>query len=279
MLAELDTSKSDAYGTMTHLRETALITGGSSGIGHAMAKEFAARGCDLILVSDEKQRLADVKREIERDHGVTVEILHVNLAQQNAAQKLYTECAQRDYTISILINNAGIFSFGETVEGDVDRGIAMLNLHVITPSILAALFGKEMKSRRHGYIVFISSISAYRAFPGISFYGATKRYLLDFAKSMRCELAEYGVSVTCICPGAVATDLYSRAKIRVNMDLASKLGVMSAPDRVARLGVDAVFKKKAVYIPGVFNKAAVGFSIVVPQMLIDMLKAKTGYLK
>jgi short-subunit dehydrogenase len=268
-----------ARSIMNHSKDTALITGGSSGIGYAMAKEFAARGCDLVLVSDEEERLADVKGEFERDYAVMVQVIHMNLAQQYAAQQLYAECARRNLEISILVNNAGLFSFGETVEVDLDRSVAMLNLNVITPSILAVLFGSDMKRRGRGYIVFVSSISAYRAFPGISFYGSTKRYLLSFAQSMRCELADTGVSVTCICPGATATDLYDRAEVPVNMNLALKLGVMSTPDRVARLGVDAMFKKRAICIPGVFNKVAVGVSVVMPQLLIDLIKAKTGYLK
>jgi short-subunit dehydrogenase len=264
---------------MNSSKDVALITGGSSGIGYAMAKEFAARDCDLVLVSNEEVKLAEVKEEIERDFAVTVQVIHMDLARQNAAQELRAQCARQDLEISILVNNAGFFSFGETVDVDVDRGIAMLNLHVITPSILATLFGRDMKARGRGYVVFISSISAYRAFPGVAFYASTKRYLLNFAKSMRSELADTGVSVTCICPGATATDLWDKAKVAIDMDLASKVGVMGTPDRVARLGVDAVFEKRAVCIPGLFNKAAVGVSVVIPQLLIDLIKEKTGYLK
>jgi short-subunit dehydrogenase len=259
--------------------ETALITGGSSGIGYEMAKELASRGCNLILVSNEEEKLLKVKDEFEREYHVTVTPICMNLALQNAAEELYAECVRQEFQVSILINNAGMFFFGQTVKTDINQGKMLLNLHVVTPSILSVLFGRGMKERRHGYIAFMSSISAYKDFPGISFYGSTKRYLMSFAKSLRCEMKEYGVSVTCLCPGATATNLYSTTKAPVTIDLALKIGIMTTPDKVARKGLDAIFHKKATYIPGIINKIMVLIAVLMPQRIIDFINTRTKFLK
>jgi uncharacterized protein len=260
-------------------KETALITGSSSGIGYELAKEFAARGCDVVLVSNESEKLEQVKAQIERDYRVTAHVIPMDLARQQAAEDLFAECRRRGLVITILVNNAGMFFFGEAVMAQIERAIMLLNLHVITPTMLAVLFGRQMKERGHGYILFISSISAYKAFPGISFYGSTKTYLMNFAKSLRSEMKSYGVFVTCVCPGATATNLYDAAKTPVNMDLALKTGIMATPDKVARHAVDSLFKKKAVTIPGVINKIMVLIALLIPQWVIDFIKERTRFLK
>jgi short-subunit dehydrogenase len=266
-------------GKMNFENELALITGASSGIGYEMAKELASRGCNLVLVSNEKEKLLTIKGEFERDYHITVNQLCMDLARQNAAEELYEACKTQGLQVSILISNAGMFFFGQTVKTDVTRGKMLLNLHVVTPSILSVLFGRGMKERRHGYIAFMSSISAYKDFPGISFYGSTKRYLMSFAKSLRSEMKEYGVSVTCICPGATATNLYNAAKAPVNLDLALKTGIMMRPDKVARKGLNALFHKKATYIPGIINKIMVLIAVLTPQFLIDFINTRTKFLK
>jgi short-subunit dehydrogenase len=111
----------------------------------------------------------------------------------------------------------------------------MLQLHVVTPSLLARYFARDMRARRRGHILFVSSISAWRDFPGIAWYGSFKRYLRSFAASLREELRIWGVNVTCLVPGAVATSLYDRTAIPVQT--AVKYGVMRDPVRVAKAGV------------------------------------------
>ena len=81
----------------------------------------------------------------------------------------------------------------------------MLQLHVVTPSLLCSRFARDMRARRSGHILVVSSISAWRDFPGISYYGSSKKYLRGFARALRSELSVYGVNVTCLAPGATAT--------------------------------------------------------------------------
>lgn len=103
----------------------------------------------------------------------------------------------------MLVNNAGMYRFGETL--DIDNGFTtkMLALHVLTPTRLCLLFGQDMRRQRHGYILNMSSVTAWLAYPGINVYGATKRYLKNFSRGLHTELRDYGVYVTAVCPGAV----------------------------------------------------------------------------
>lgn len=111
----------------------------------------------------------------------------------------------------------------------------MLYLHVTTPTQLCYYFGQEMKKRRHGYILNMSSLSCWLPYPGITLYASTKRYLKSFSRGLRSELLDYGVSVTVLCPGAVATNLYNLSD---NLKtLAIRLGIMMRPEKLAKKGL------------------------------------------
>ncbi len=117
-----------------------------------------------------------------------------------------------------------MFFFCETLQAKANIVEKMLYLHVTTPTQLCYYFGQEMKKRRHGYILNMSSLSCWLPYPGITLYASTKRYLKSFSRGLRSELLDYGVSVTVLCPGAVATNLYNLSD---NLKtLAIRLGIM-----------------------------------------------------
>jgi hypothetical protein len=133
-----------------------------------------------------------------------------------------------------------------------------------------------MRERRRGHILIVSSISAWRDFPGISYYGASKKYLRGFARSLRSELSVYGVNVTCLAPGATATNLYDRKTVPV--ERARRLGVMMEADAVAAAGLRAMFAGKAECVPGLQTRAmALGASLT-PQWTIDLLRRHAPWL-
>src|SRR5690554_3275751 len=109
-----------------------------------------------------------------------------------------------------------------------------------------------MRQRKRGFILNNSSIAAYKAFPGIGYYGASRSYIKSFTRSLRTELKFYGVHVTCLCPGATATNLYDPNVIDV--ELGKKIGIMMSAEKVAKLGVKGLFKNKAVVVPGFVTK-------------------------
>ena len=134
-----------------------------------------------------------------------------------------------------------------------------------------------MRARGRGHILIVSSISAWRAFPGISYYGSSKAYLRSFAQALRSELAVYGVQVTCLAPGATATGLYSSTSVPVAM--ATRLGVMMDAEAVAAAGLRAMFRGEAQCVPGVLARAMAVASTWTPQPVVDWLRRRAPWLR
>jgi uncharacterized protein len=254
----------------------ALVTGACSGIGKEIARELARRGHPLLLVSNRESELATVACELATEYGVKAEAVQMDLARPDAALALYEEVGRRGKQVEILVSNAGMFFFGEVTETDPVRAETMLQLHVVTPSLLARYFGREMRSRRRGHILFVSSISAWRDFPGVAFYGSSKRYLRSFSTALREELRVWGVNVTCLAPGAVATALYAQTGVPV--ETAVKFGVMKQPSQIARAAVEGMFRGKAEVVPG-FSARLMAFAMAhTPGWAVRLIRGHTRFL-
>jgi short-subunit dehydrogenase len=255
----------------------ALVTGACSGIGLAMARILGARGHALVLVSNRAAEIERAAAEIRAAHGVAAHPIAMDLARPEAAAELYEAVRALGIEVDILVNNAGMFFFGEAADASPERAAAMLQLHVVTPSLLCTRFARDMRARRRGHVLIVSSISAWRDFPGIGYYGSSKKYLLGFARALRSELSTYGVNVTCLAPGATATGLYDPAVVPV--DLARRLGVMMDAERVAEAGIDAMFRGDAVCVPGTLTRAMLLGAVLVPQAAIDLLRRHAPWLQ
>lgn len=251
--------------------ETALVTGACSGIGLAMARELASRGFTLVLVSNRPDALSAAAATIAADFGAAVRAIPMDLARPDAAIALHAAVAERGLAVDALVNNAGMFFFGEVADIAPERAAAMLGLHVVTPSLLCALFGRDMRARRRGRILIVSSISAFRDFPGIAHYGATKRYLRSFASSLRSELGVWGVSVTCLAPGATATSLLG-LPADAPLRLLQRTGLVMDPADVARRGIDAMLRGDDLVVPGPINRAMTFLAERTPQRAIDAIR-------
>lgn len=255
---------------------TALITGGSSGIGYAIAHELAGRGYNLVLVSNQEEKLYEVCEELSIQHKIKALPFYIDLAETGAAQKLYDWCRLEKIEIDVLVNNAGIFLFGEVVETNPEKAAQMLTLHCSTPALLCTLFGRDMKKRRSGHILNISSLSAFMPYPGIGFYSSTKQFLKSFSRSLRTEMIDYNVNVTCICPGAVSTQLFELSE--ADHKKAINLGVMMPAGKSAKKAVNAMFKRKSTLIPGFINRVFLLIVYLVPQSIILLIRRHSRFL-
>lgn len=262
--------------SILHNHPMALVTGACSGIGKALAVQLAHRGYGLVMVSNRTQPLAEAAAQIRAASGVPVHEVMLDLARPEAAEELVQAVRAAGHEIDVLVNNAGIFFFGEVADTDPLKARALLQLHVVTPSLLCAYFGREMRARGRGHILIVSSLSAWRDFPGIALYGSSKKYLRGFARALRCELAVYGVNVTCLAPGAVATGLYDQTSVPVAR--ARRLGVMMDADAVARAGLRALFARKAECMPGWLNRGLALLSLLTPQWIIDLIRRRAPWL-
>jgi hypothetical protein len=257
-------------------RRVALVTGGCSGIGKAIARRLGSMGYELVLVSQRPEELRAAAEEIAAAFGTAAHPLPLDLARPEAAAELYRAVRSRGLEVDVLVNNAGMFFFGEAADASLPQANALLQLHVVTPSLLCTLFGRDMRARRSGHILVVSSIAAWRDFPGIGYYGSSKKYLRGFARSLRSELGVYGVNVTCLAPGATATALYDPSVVPVG--LARRLGVMMDADRVAEAGLRALFARKAECTPGLVTRSMLIAAAIAPQWLIDLLRRRAPWL-
>ena len=246
----------------------ALVTGASSGIGLQYATQLARDyHCDLLLVSNQEKELNEVAADLAAKYGVKTVAKYADLSKQDAAEQLFAWTQENNYTVDILINNAGVFFFNPYCETNMKRIELMLNLHVVTVAKLTRLFGEAMinreltdeeksqricrKPRRKGYILNMSSMSAWMAMPGIQTYNATKVFIYNFSKSIWYELKPKGVNITVMAPGAVDTALFGLApNLR---KLAVALTVSIPPEKLVKRALRKMFRGKKADTPGVIN--------------------------
>jgi len=250
----------------------ALVTGGSSGIGFAYAEVMAAKGYNVLIVSNREDLNLQCQQLLQDKYPVQIETLNQDLAVPEAAQQVYDYCHEHDLEVEVLINNAGMFYFKAAVETPVPLENTMLQLHVTTPTLLCTLFGKDMKEHRKGYILNAASICGYMSFPTIATYESTKRYVRTFSRALNFELSGYGVKVCCVSPGAVDTDLYNLdKKLRKRL---CKWGIMLTPEQVAKRGVRALFHGRKSIVPGGINYFILFLVAIVPDFIVNIVKRK-----
>jgi len=255
----------------------ALVTGASSGIGLEISKELAGRGYPLLMVSNEEENLNRAAAEIQDAFHVNAKPLYMDLAENSAAQKLYDYCAVNSIIVEILVNNAGIFFFKDIVKTAPQRIETVINLHIHTPAMLCRLFAEQMvRENRKGYILNISSIASQMMMPGITMYSSTKSFLRCFSRSMRNEVYDQGIGITTICPGAAATGLYNLSPRYIKLGIF--LGIIIHPERLARIAVKKMFKRKAEVIPGWFiNRLFIFLVNAIPEALVRRIKRAIRY--
>lgn len=229
----------------------ALITGASSGMGLEYARQLAAGGHDILLVSNQQEQLIQVTADIVDEFGVNAVPRYEDLSSEAAAQNLLEWTLEAGYEVDTLICNAGMFFFKELRPENMSLVETMIQLHVATNTRLCILFGNEMKRRGTGSILIVSSMVASLPAPGIAIYSASKAYLKNFGKSLHYEMKPYGVKVTTVCPGAVATPLY-RLKPSI-MKLGVKAGVIWTPQRLVRRALNALHQGRTCIKPGFMN--------------------------
>ena len=229
----------------------ALVTGGRSGIGLEFSRQLAAKGYDLIIVSNSREQLDAVCAPIAEEYGVRVIPRLQNLATGNAAEELMEWCDSQSVLPDILINNAGMFYFKELSPELMGKAEVMIGLHVTTPTKMCILFGDRMKQRGSGRILLVASMAARIPAPGIQVYSATKAYLRSFGESLSFELKPYGVTVTTLCPAAVATPLYGLKKGLLNFGVAIR--VIHTPQWLVRKALKGLFRGRRLMKPSIMN--------------------------
>jgi len=210
----------------------ALVTGASSGLGDAFARRLAAAGMNLVLVARREDRLRKLADELGGRHGVKTRIVPADLSREDFLPAVAQ--ATGDLQIGLLVNNAGIGTAGPFLDGDLDGHLALLHVNNRAPLVLAHHFGRLMRTRRRGGMIFIASILGLAGVPDLSDYAASKAFDLVFAEGLARELARDGISVLAVCPGATRTDFWP-----AGVDTAA----LMSPDAVVDVAVRKLGRK------------------------------------
>lgn len=188
------------------MKNTALITGASSGIGKELAIIHASKGGDLIIVARRKDKLKSLKEEITKTYQVKVEIIVKDLTQPNAPKEIYDEVNQLGIQVDYLINNAGFGGHGKFHERKWEEDLSMINLNIIALTALTRFFLPDMVKRNSGRILNVSSTASFMPGPLQAVYFATKAYVTFFSNAIAEELHDTKVTVTALLPGATETE-------------------------------------------------------------------------
>ena len=249
----------------------ALVTGASSGIGLEFARQLAARGYNLLIISNVLE-INDAADSIHRDYpSLSVIPLVMNLSRQSSARELYEYTRAEEIEIEVLVNNAGVYHDIDILDDSEAFTSLILNLHMYTPAMLCYLFGQEMRERKHGYILNVCSVTSKIVAQRLGTYASTKSFLSAFTRSLHIELKPYGVYVTDVSPGAVDTGLFS---IPQWVTKAGKcLGIIASPQILVRRALRALFHGRSkVTVPAVFWHILTFIILLIPTCVLRLIR-------
>lgn len=192
---------------------TALVTGGTSGIGAAFARALAARGDDLVLVARDAGRLAGMATELTDAHGIEVEVMSADLGDRDDVLRVAARLQSTEQPIDLLVNSAGFGVPYALTHADTAPHEHAIDVMIRAVLMLGASAGRAMKARGQGSIVNVSSTAGFVTMGG---YSAIKAWVTVYSEGLANELRGSGVQVTALCPGWVRTEFHERADIRTS---------------------------------------------------------------
>lgn len=265
----------------------ALVTGASSGIGlryaTALARDYKY---NVLLVSNQEKELVTAAAQVAA-FGVETKTLYINLAEQDAADRVYAFCHDNRLDIEVLVNNAGILIFDAFRQTDPRKIETLLMLHIVTMTKLCRLFAADMVNHKsqitipsdrfpkeirnhksqNGYILNMSSMSAWMAMPSISCYNASKSYVLNFSKALWYELRRHNVRVLAVTPGSTDTGLLPFGPVFGK--ILRFFGITMSPEKLVSRALKVLFfRRKKTCMPGAWNYIIVPIINHLPDWLV-----------
>jgi uncharacterized protein len=228
---------------------TALITGGTSGIGAGFARALAERGDDLVLVARGAERLAASAEALTQRYAVSVETMSADLSVRADVLQVAERVSSQESPIDLLVNNAGFGIRARLTDADLSPHDEAIDVMIKAVLILAGSAGRAMRERGRGTIINVSSTAG---FVSLGNYSAIKAWVLTYSESLANELAGSGVQVTVVCPGWVRTEFHDRAKINAG-SIPKQLWLDT--DRVVADCLSDVAAHKVISIPSMRFRA------------------------
>jgi short-subunit dehydrogenase len=224
--------------------QRALVTGASSGIGAAFARELASRGANVVLVARSHDKLTALAQELSDEFGVTADVAVADLAEPSAANRLASELSGRGLQVDILINKAGFGLFAPLDEADGGVLADMIRLNVAALVDLTRLYLPAMFERDRGAIINVGSTAAFQPVPDMAVYGATEASVLSFTEALWAETRGTEVRVSAICPGSTETAFFDVAGEN------AQVGRRIPPEGVVNAALRAVDRRDSTTVTG-----------------------------
>ena len=229
------------------MKNVALITGASTGIGKEFANIHAEKGGDLIIVARSKDKLEKIKTELEKKYSVEVLVIAKDLGLSEAPKEIYEEIKSTGIEINFLINNAGFGGIGKFHEREWEQDLAMINLNIVALTALTRFFLPDFVKRNEGKILNVSSTASLMPGPLQAVYFATKAYVTFFSNAIAEELYDTNVTVTNLMPGATETEFAAVS----GMDKTDMFEKAVGARGVAEDGYSGMIKGKLDVISGI----------------------------
>ncbi|MBU7015396.1 MAG: SDR family oxidoreductase [Theionarchaea archaeon] len=227
----------------------AIITGSSSGLGEAFARNLALQGYNLVLVARREERLFALSTELQTDYLVKAEIVVADLTRESDIARVEARISDLEQ-VDMLINNAGFATTGTFAETDLDGQLKMIALHIVAPTRL--IHAALPKMEKGGSIINVASIGAFVKVPENVTYCATKAYLAAFSETLQLELKEKGIRVQALCPGFTMTEFHERIEGFDRSVIPQFLWM--TPGDVAKESLEALERGSVLCIPGFRNR-------------------------
>jgi len=244
-------------------RPVALVTGASSGIGAALARELARHGYDLVLSARSLAPMEALAAEL-RALGAEATIIVADLARPGGATKLVAELEARGIEVEVLINNAGLGAFGRFTRIDAARNAEMLQVNIVALTELTQSLLPAMLARRRGKIMLVASTASFLPCPHMAVYGATKAFVRSFGEALAQELQGSGVTVNVLCPGTTATNFFDVAGGTLS---GVQMQRMMTAEAVAKLGYAGLARGERVTIAGLMNRILAFGAVHIPHFV------------
>lgn len=245
--------------------KTALVTGASSGIGGSFARLLAQAGANLIVVARREDRLNQLKQELESTHGITVDVIAMDLSLPESPKTLFDATEGAGKPVDILLNNAGYGVDGTFNESDIHHQLNSMDLMMRTLTELSFYFGQTMKQRGEGYMLQVGSLASYMPIPNMATYAGSKAFVQRFGRALNAEYKKDNVHVTVLNPGGTTTEFFEVSGQTFPAWMV-KLFFMS-PEKTAEIGLKALAKNKASVVAGWPNKLTVATLRLLPEPL------------
>jgi len=253
--------------------QTALITGASDGIGRELARVFASRGFDVVVVARRGALLEALADELSERRRVRAVPIALDLAKPDAPQQLFERTQQLGLHVDTLVNNAGLMEFGAFAATPLERLTAMPALNAGALVALTRLFLEPMLAAGHGRILNLGSTGSFAPMPSLAVYAATKAFILSLSEALSEELQGTGVTVTCCCPGFTETHMASQID---GVEKLKGVAPLMDPVEVARDAYQACMRGEVVRVPGVANQLLIRALGLPPRGVVRWLGGAIG---